>query len=90
MHSRENIPLVMLGALSAAILIFFAASERAIRAEPHLLEDCGWSEDNTASLAWSRAGNTPGRSWNPAFPASPPSRPLAQSECMRSNTTAII
>ena len=43
MRSRKNAPVMSAG--SAAILINFAGSERAIRAEPRQLEGCGCSEE---------------------------------------------
>lgn len=88
MWSRENIPLAVMTAASAAILFFFAISEGAV-SSPRQHDGCGWLEDTAVSPAWRRVELLPRDLWNPAFPPSPPSRPLDRVGCMRSTTTAI-
>jgi len=56
MRSRENPPLTVMSAVSAAILIFFAASERATSAEPRQVEGCGWAQHAAAAPALARVG----------------------------------
>jgi hypothetical protein len=63
-----------MSAVSAAILIFFAASERDTSAEPRQVEGCGWARHAATASALPRAVFTHKTSWNPAFPASPPTR----------------
>jgi hypothetical protein len=70
MQLRENLPMVVMTAVSAAILIFFFASERATYARQ--LDGCGCSEQAGNGPIWSRAGHPPQASWSPAFPPSPP------------------
>jgi hypothetical protein len=52
MWSRENIPLLIMSVVSAAILCFFALSSSAMFSVPRQLDDCGWSK---------QAGRLPGR-----------------------------
>jgi hypothetical protein len=85
MRSRENLPLI---AVSAAILIFIAASNRATSAEPRQLNGCRWSQHAATASTWSREPNK--TSWNPVFPASPPTRPLGRLQCMKSSKTAVV
>jgi hypothetical protein len=89
MWSRENIPLAVMSAASAAILLFFAVSESAMPGSPRQLDGCGGSEDAVIAPAWHRAERIPKNSWNPAFPPLPPSRPADRVGCMRSSTTVI-
>jgi hypothetical protein len=89
MWSRENIPLAVMSAASAAILLFFAVSESAMPGSPRQLGGCGGSEDAAIAPAWNRAELIPKNSWNPAFPRLPPSRPADRVGCMRSGTTVI-
>ena len=72
MWSRGNVPLLIMSAVSAAILCFFAFSGSAALPAPRELYGCGWSEQPVPGPIWPRAGNFPKESWNPAFPPSPP------------------
>jgi hypothetical protein len=54
MWSRENIPLVVMTAASAAILLFFAVSGGAMPASPRQHDGCGWLDDTANAPAWRR------------------------------------
>ncbi len=87
MRFREKLPTIVMTAVSAAILIFFASSDRATYAGPRQLDGCGWSEPTAAGPIWPRVSR-PQPSWNPAFPPSPPNgRPVAIG-CTKSSRTA--
>ncbi len=87
MCSRENITLLIMSLVSAAILCFFALSGSTTFSRQ--LDGCGWSEQAAIAPIWPRAGNFQQVSWNPAFPPSPPDRPPAQIGCTKSNMTGI-
>jgi hypothetical protein len=89
MWSRENIPLAVMSAVSAAILLVFAVSESAMPGSSRQLDGCYGSEDAVIAPAWRRAELIPKDSWNPAFPPLPPSRPADRVGCMSSSTTAV-
>jgi hypothetical protein len=89
MWSRENIPLLIMSLLSAAILFFFALSGSTTFSAPRQLDGCGWSEQAAIAPIWPRAGNFQQVLWNPAFPPSPPGRPPARIGCTKSNMTGI-
>ena len=89
MWSRENIPLLIMSVVSAAILCFFALSSSAIFSTPRQLDGCGWSEQAAIGPIWLRVGHSPQASWNPAFPPSPPSGRQPLIGCTKSSTTAI-
>jgi hypothetical protein len=88
MWSRENIPLLIMSLVSAAILCFFALSSSTTFSVPRQL-DGGGSEQAAIAPIWPRAGNFQQVSWNPAFPPSPPSYPPARIGCTKSNMTGI-
>jgi hypothetical protein len=90
MQSCENLPLTVMTALSAAILVFFAASEHATRAEPRQDDGCGWFETTATAWASPDVGTSRKVSWNPAFPPAPSSRARDQIGCTSSSTTAIL
>jgi hypothetical protein len=87
MWSRENIPLAVMSAASAAILLFFAVSEGAMPASPRQHVSCGWSEVAGIAPPWRRVEPIPKHLRNPAFPPSPPIRPSDRAGCMGSSTT---
>jgi hypothetical protein len=87
MPSRENIPLAVMNVVSAAILLVFAFSAKAMLEAPRQHDGCGWSQNASIAPAW-RAETIPKTSWNPAFPPSPPSRPLARVGCTKSSISA--
>jgi hypothetical protein len=83
MLHRENIPLIIMAAVSAAILVFFAFSEGVVRAAQQQHGNCGLSRQAGIATVWPYLETTPKGSWNPAFPVSPPSRRPDQVGCMR-------
>ena len=85
MRFRENLPMVVMTAVSAAIMIFFLASERAA---PRQLDGCGWPEPTDIGPTWPRFGYSPQASWNPAFPPFPPRGRPALMGCAKSSMTA--
>jgi hypothetical protein len=85
MLCRENIPLAVMSAFSAAILLFVAFSESAMRPAPWQHDGCGWSTDTVIAPAWHLAESIRKDLWNPAFPPLPPGRPLDRVGCMKSN-----
>jgi hypothetical protein len=89
MRSRENIPLAVMTVVSAAILLFFVFSGNAMLQTPHRDDGCGWSADFAVSSAARRNALVPWVSWNPAFPPTPPNRPLDRIGCMKSSATAV-
>jgi hypothetical protein len=89
MRSRENLPLVVMSAVAAAIIIFFVASERSGHALQRQIDGCGWAGNPAMAAAWPRVGSFQTASWNPAFPPSSQSPRPAEIGCMKSNTTGI-
>jgi len=88
MWSREDIPLAVMGAASAAILFFFAVSERAMLTSPRQHDGCRWSEDAAVAPSWRRVDLISKDLWNPAFPPLPPRAHLNRLGCVGSSATA--
>jgi hypothetical protein len=84
MRFRENLPMAVMTAVSAAILTFFVYSDATRQ-----LDGCGRSEEAAIGPIWLRVGHSPQASWNPAFPPSPPSGRQPLIGCTKSSTTAI-
>ena len=89
MWSRENIPLLFMSVVSAAILCLFALSSGAIFSAPRQLDGCGWSEQAAIARIWPRVANSPQDSWNPAFPPSRSGRLQARVGCTKSSMMGI-